>query len=106
MELQEDHKKLGYLTFGTYMSAASLSILAPPGLKYSKKKFSSNKLHRYLAVIHFAGMVAQPYLGYRTATCREDPGCGNYEELRNLHQMVGGITVTAYSLAFLTTLFK
>ena len=48
---KDTHMKLGYISFGTYMTAASLSIFAPPGMKYSKKRFSSNKLHRYLALI-------------------------------------------------------
>ena len=29
------HMKLGYTTFGTYMTAASMSIFAPPGMKYT-----------------------------------------------------------------------
>ena len=51
-------------------------------------------------------MIAQPYLGYKTASCREDPSCQNYEELKDLHETIGGITISTYTLAFLTTLFK
>ena len=96
--------KLGYFTFGTYMTAASLSILAPPGMKYSKKKYSTNKLHRYLALIHFSGMIAQPILGYRTANALE---LGlDYDNMLSMHNTVGAITMTSYFLAFLVTLFK
>tara|TARA_Y100001970_G_C14227725_1_gene856677 strand:+ start:1890 stop:2528 length:639 start_codon:yes stop_codon:yes gene_type:complete len=109
---KDTHMKLGYISFGTYMTAASLSIFAPPGMKYSKKKFSSNKLHRYLAIIHFTGMAMQPWLGYKTSVAnincanRVAGACEESDNLTNLHKNVGTITVSSYFLAFLTTLFK
>jgi hypothetical protein len=108
---QDLHMNLGYLTFGTYMTAASLSIFSPPGMKYTKR-FSSNKLHQYLALIHFAGMAAQPWLGYQTSVagieCQNGvPGrCDDRKDMLNMHKTVGTITVSTYFLAFLTTLFK
>ena len=94
------------------MTAASLSIFAPPGMKYSKKRFSSNKLHRYLALIHFTGMAMQPWLGYKTSVANINcsngvaGACNDSENLTNIHKTVGSITVSSYFLAFLTTLFK
>ena len=105
MDLKDAHMSLGYTSFGLYMTAAGLSILAPPGMKYSNKKFSSNKIHRYLALIHFTGMALQPYLGYKTAVARIE-GDNNYDKLMDTHEIVGGITLSTYFLAFLTTLFK
>lgn len=103
-QYKDRHKMLGYITFSTYMTAASMSILAPPGMKYSKKKYSTNKLHRYLALIHFSGMMAQPILGYRTANASE---LGlDYDKMLTAHNTVGTITMTSYFLAFLVTLFK
>ena len=105
MDLKDTHMYLGYTSFGLYMTAAGLSILSPPGMKYSNKKFSSNKIHRYLALIHFTGMVIQPWLGYKTAVARtNDPS--NYTKLMDTHEMVGGITLSSYFLAFLMTLIK
>ena len=109
---KDTHMKLGYISFGTYMTAASLSIFAPPGMKYSKKRFSSNKLHRYLALIHFTGMAMQPWLGYKTSVANINcsngvaGACDDSENLTNIHKTVGTITVSSYFLAFLTTLFK
>ena len=102
MEVEPTHMKLGYTTFGTYMTSASLSIFSPPASKYSNR-LSSNKIHKYLAIIHFAGMCIQPWLGYETYKSRilDD---GNYDKYLDLHQQVGGITMTCYALAFLTTL--
>ena len=103
-EYEKLHKNLGYFTFGSYMTTASLSIFAPPGMKYTRKKFSSNRLHRYLALVHFSGMIAQPILGYKTANAQE---LGlDYDDMLKLHQTVGTITLSSYFLAFLTTLFK
>ena len=100
---QNTHSKLSRITFSTYMTAAGLSILAPPGIKYSKKKFSSNKLHRYLSIVHFTGMMIQPVLGYRTANANE---LGlDYDKSLKAHDTVGTITMAAYFLSFLTTLF-
>ena len=99
---QQLHKNLGYVTFGSYMTAASLSIFSPPGMKYTNKKLSSNRLHRYLALIHCSGMIAQPIIGYKTANAKGK----EYDEMLQLHQNVGTITLTSYFLAFITTLFK
>ena len=103
-EYEKLHKNLVYFTFGSYMTTASLSIFAPPGMKYTRKKFSSNRLHRYLALVHFSGMIAQPILGYKTANAQELEL--DYDDMLKLHQMVGTITLSSYFLAFLTTLFK
>ena len=111
LKYKDLHMNLGYLTFGTYMTAASLSIFSPPGMKYTKK-ISSIKIHRYLALIHFAGMAIQPSLGYYTSVagieCQNGiPGrCQDRESLLDLHKTVGTITVSSYILAFLTTLIR
>ena len=81
-------------------------------MKYTNKKFSSNRLHRYLALIHFTGMAIQPWLGYQTSVAGIEATNGiegraeDYNQLMDLHQFVGRITFTTYFLAFLTTLFK
>ena len=105
MDLKDTHMYLGYTSFGLYMTAAGLSILSPPGMKYSNKKFSSNKIHRYLALIHFTGMAIQPWLGYKTSVARIE-GNSDYDKLMDTHEIVGGITLSSYFLAFLMTLIK
>ena len=57
----DNHKAMGYFTYATYMTGASLSIFAPPARKYDDN-FSSIKFHRAMAVLHFSAMVAQPFL--------------------------------------------
>jgi hypothetical protein len=97
------HRKLGYSTFGVYMTAAGFSVLSPPALKYNKG-VSSIKLHRYLSYIHFAGMLCMPYLGYLSAGNMDTSSAEYHTKALNAHKMVGAITFTSLSLSFLTIL--
>ncbi len=92
------HRALGYGLLGLYLTTASFSTLAPPARIY-RPGFSSIKLHQYLALIHFPGMLLQPYLGYKTATARTS---GDYNFYRTWHRRVGFITTAAFSLAVLS----
>jgi len=100
-ERQKKHKLLGYTTYGLYLSTASLSLLAPPPRKQTKG-ISSIKIHKYLAIVHFSAMIAQPWLGYKAAksTNPED-----YDKYIKLHNTLGTVTMLSFSLSFLTTLF-
>ena len=95
------HKDLGYVSFGLYMTSAGLSIFSPPALKYDKK-ISSMRLHRYLALIHFVGMSAQPWLGYQAATATGN----DYDKYMDKHRQVGEIVYITYFLSFLLTLME
>ena len=97
------HRKLGYSTFGVYMTAAGFSVLSPPALKYNKG-VSSIKLHRYLSYIHFAGMLCMPYLGYLSAGNMDTSSAEYHTKALNAHRIVGAITFTSLSLSFLTIL--
>lgn len=96
-DLQPIHRTLGYVTFGTYMTTASLSVFAPPARVY-RNGFSSIKLHRILALIHFAGMAIQPWLGVRLS---EATGAA-YDQRLDQHRWVGRITLAAYTTALLS----
>ena len=100
-ERQKRHKILGYTTYGLYLSTASLSLLAPPARK-TTKGLSSTKIHKYLAIIHFSAMIAQPWLGYKAA---KSTNADDYDRYINLHNIAGSVTIVSFSLAFLTTFF-
>ena len=95
-QYQSIHKNLGYTTYTIYMTSAGLSLLSPPALKYDKN-ITSMKLHRYLSIIHFAGMSIQPWLGYQYAQ-------GGGDKYIDMHKDVGQVVFTSYLLAFLLTL--
>ena len=95
--LRKNHRQFSKITWGFYMTSASLSYLAPPAQKY-EKRVSSIKLHRWLSYVHFAGMMAVPFLGKNIATS------DNYDQALALHQNVATITFTSMSLSALLTI--
>ena len=95
--LRKNHRQFSKITWGFYITTASLSYLAPPAQKY-EKRVSSIKLHRWLSYVHFAGMMAVPFLGKNIATS------DNYDQALALHQNVATITFTSMSLSALLTI--
>ncbi len=92
------HRNLGYASFGLYMTSAGLSIFSPPALDYDKG-ISSMNIHRVLSIIHFSGMMIQPWLGYQIS----NSSCHG-EHYMNLHENVANIVFVSYLLSFMVTL--
>ena len=91
------HRKYSTVTWGFYMTSASLSYFAPPALVY-EKRVSSMKIHRWLSYIHFAGMIALPVLGKNISK-------SGYElSATNLHQDVATVTFVSMILSGLLTI--
>jgi hypothetical protein len=84
-----------------YLGTASLSLGAPPARRYGGG-FSNVKLHRYLALIHFTGMMALPWLGQRIAGADSQE---TYDSRLAAHQWVGRITYTAFTAAIASIFF-
>ena len=58
-DLYDTHKTLGKWVTASYFTGAGLSLFAPPPLVKKKVKgFNSIKMHKWLAYIHFSGMIA------------------------------------------------
>ena len=58
-DLYDTHKTLGKWVTVSYFAGAGLSLFAPPPLVKKKVKgFNSIKMHKWLAYIHFSGMIA------------------------------------------------
>ena len=94
--VREDHKRLSMITWGAYMTSASLSYFAPPAQKYDSK-ISSMRIHRWLSYVHFAGMMAVPVLGKNIVTSND------YDKALKQHQTVANITFVSMSLSALLT---
>lgn len=57
--LYDAHKTLGKWVTVSYFTGAGLSLFAPPPLVRKKVKgFNSIKAHKWLAYVHFSGMIA------------------------------------------------
>lgn len=58
-DLKDLHETVGNITTASYFAGASLALFAPPPLINKKVKgFSSSKLHKAVAAIHFSAMIA------------------------------------------------
>jgi len=97
----DKHKAMGYFTYMTYMSTASLSIFSPPARKYDNN-MNSIKFHRRMAALHFTAMMAQPFLAKKAV---EDGK--RYSDLMDAHLKAGTVAFFALSLDALgITFFK
>ena len=97
----DKHKAMGYFTYMTYMSTASMSFFAPPARKYDNN-MNSIKFHRRMAALHFTAMMAQPFLAKKAVENGK-----KYNELMDAHLKAGTVAFVALSLDALgITFFK
>ena len=86
-ELYETHKKLGRWVTASYFTGAGLSLFAPPPLIRNRVKgLNSIKVHKFLAYVHFSGMIAT------NAWSKED---------RDWHKYAAYTTFVSYASAIL-----
>jgi len=98
MELSDRHAALGKVAFGSYLTSAMLSYTAPPALRYNRK-IDSIRIHRWLSIIHFTGMLALPYLGEKVS--------GPHDSIKSRDRALyihRGIAVTTISTMALSAL--
>lgn len=90
-ELYDAHKTLGQWVTVSYFTGAGLSLFAPPPLVRKKTKgFNSIKAHKWLAYIHFSGMIATNAWS---------------KEQRNWHKYAAYTTFASYATAVLVFKF-
>ena len=94
--LMELHEGLAIATDIGYFSTASLALFAPPKAIDEHKGYSSIKVHRALAIIHFTSMVATNVLA---GLVEDNPS------LRPYHRAAAYTAVASYTLAFLIIKF-
>ena len=90
-DLYNAHKTMGKWVTASYFTGAGLSLFAPPPLVRKKLKgFNSIKAHKWLAYIHFSGMIAT------NAWSKED---------RDWHKYAAYTTFASYATAVLVFKF-
>ena len=90
-DLYDTHKTLGKWVTASYFTGAGLSLFAPPPLVKKKVKgFNSIKMHKWLAYIHFSGMIAT------NAWSKED---------KDWHKYAAYCTFASYATAILVFKF-
>ncbi|MBH46258.1 MAG: hypothetical protein CMC93_06545 [Flavobacteriaceae bacterium] len=90
-KLYDTHKTMGEWVTASYFTGAGLSLFAPPPLVRKKiKGLNSIKAHKWLAYIHFSGMIAT------NAWSKED---------RDWHKYAAYTTFASYATAILVFKF-
>ena len=99
-ELSDNHALFGKIAIGSYFTSAMLSYTAPPAIRYNKK-IDSIRIHRWLSIIHFSGMIALPYLGKRVS----NPNKYNiaYDQALKIHRNTAILTISSITLSAILT---
>ena len=99
-ELSDNHALLGKIALGSYFTSAMLSYTAPPAIRYNKK-IDSIRIHRWLSIIHFSGMIALPYLGKRVS----NPNKYNitYDQALKIPRNTAILTISSITLSAILT---
>lgn len=90
-QLYELHQTLGKIVTASYFTGAAMSLFAPPPLVRKKAKgFNSIRAHKWLAYVHFSGMIATNILSKKN---------------KKLHKYAGYTTFVSYATAVLVFKF-
>ena len=100
MELSDRHAALGKVAFGSYLTSAMLSYTAPPALRYNRK-IDSIRIHRWLSIIHFTGMLALPYLGEKVSGPHDS--IKSRDRVLYIHRGIAVTTISTMALSALIT---
>jgi hypothetical protein len=109
-QLDRTHKNWAGYLFASYMVTGGLSILSPPPF-IRRDDWGTTSLHKTLAWVHFAGMVAIPFLGSAAASADRDasrqahPDYSRAKSLRTIHQIVAYTTAAAFTASLVIMTF-
>ena len=90
------HRGIGTATNIAYATTTLLSLSTPPATVGRRRGLSTITLHKYLAVVHLAGMIATNVLGNRV---REN------DSLKPYHRAAAYTTFGAYAISVLVLKF-
>lgn len=96
MNLKNTHKALATAVEIGYFSTAAMSLFAPPKMLNERKGYSSIKLHKGLAMIHFTGMITTMVLAGQLE---------QHPELRPWHRTAAYTTFGAYAASMIVIKF-
>jgi len=96
-ETPDWHKRFLYSTIPIYILTGLLAVTTPPPYQ-RRDEFSTTSVHKYLAWLHFIGMVATPIVGKLINSSND------YYKTARIHQKIGYVTFSTYTIAMLTIL--
>ncbi len=94
--LKDLHEGLATGVDITYVTTATMSLFAPPKMLNERKGYGSIKVHRYLALLHMAGMITTNVLADQLET---------HPELRTWHRAAAFTTLASFVAAELIIKF-
>jgi hypothetical protein len=101
-QLKDAHEKVAVGINIAYATTALLSLTAPPKLVSDRRGLSGIKLHRYLAVLHIAGMVATNILA---SQINEQRTGESYQQVKSWHRAAAYTTFGAFALSIIAIKF-
>jgi hypothetical protein len=101
-QLYSAHKAVGAGVNIAYATTAVLSLTAPPKLVGDRRGLSGIKLHRYLSVLHLAGMVATNILANQI---NEQRTPDDYRQVKSWHRAAAYTTFGAFALSIIAIRF-
>lgn len=95
-KIKDTHKTMATAIEIGYFSTAAMSLFAPPKMLNERKGYSSIKLHRYLGMIHFTGMITTMVLA---GQLESNP------DLKPYHRAAAYTTFGAYAASMIVIKF-
>jgi hypothetical protein len=94
------HQTFIPITIACYTTTGLLSVLSPPPMIRRDDETSTTSIHKTLAWIHFAGMIATPLLGKAISK----RGSSYYDQAK-VHQISAYITTTVFAASMIVITF-
>jgi hypothetical protein len=88
--IKDLHEGLAATIDVTYITTATLSLFSPPKMLNERKGYSSIKIHKYLALIHMAGMITTNVLADQLES---------HPELKKWHRAAAITTLVSFVAA-------
>jgi hypothetical protein len=96
LRIRETHSNIATAINIGYTTTALLSLTAPPKMVSERRGLSSIKLHKYLAILHMAGMVATNILSEQAS---------KNDQLKSWHRAAAFTTFGAYAASIIAIKF-
>ena len=100
--IKKTHEMLATGINITYTTSALLALVAPPKIVGERRGLSSIKAHKYLAIVHMAGMIATNILAGKVS---EQRNLADYQRLKSWHRAAAYTTFGAYAVSVIALKF-
>lgn len=100
--IKNTHEGIATFINISYTTTALLSLTAPPKMVSERRGYSSIKLHKYLALVHIAGMITTNILAHRIG---EQRTADTYRGAKVVHRAAAFTTFGAFAASIIAIKF-